>query len=184
MEAFTLDTSGEVMLSHAPGVPAEVAGGYRWSDLSPFAQGYIEAAFASLMAERQRIRPIRQRGKMTASIYDIYRSGGEQHADLDPHFRCGRLGVRPPSANHSKALAAWDAGYDTGPAFRHLAPATLARILKDCEEFQAIRRELRAHDADNGAHFWEGRQQGAWRKFPPLTLYLGDDGLIRFEEGE
>lgn len=44
MGAFTLDTGGEVTTQDRP----EAYGGvYCWSDLSPFAQGYVEALFAS-----------------------------------------------------------------------------------------------------------------------------------------
>lgn len=44
MEAFTLDTSGAVEIRLGIGPTAVM----RWSDLSPFAQGYVEALFASL----------------------------------------------------------------------------------------------------------------------------------------
>jgi hypothetical protein len=51
--------------------------------------------------------------EQTASrVYEIYRQGGEQHSDLDPHYRCGRLGIRKPTADHPYALAAWQAGRD------------------------------------------------------------------------
>jgi hypothetical protein len=47
MAAFTLDTSGTVIrLSQLqPDLPVGV---WRWSDLTPFEQGYIEALFASI----------------------------------------------------------------------------------------------------------------------------------------
>ena len=49
MADFTFDTSGEVGLSLAAGVPFEVAGGHSWYDLSPFAQGYVEGAKRSFL---------------------------------------------------------------------------------------------------------------------------------------
>ena len=54
MADFTLDTSGCI---HMPGVPlSSISPRFIWSDLSPFAQGYVEAllreANAALHAER------------------------------------------------------------------------------------------------------------------------------------
>lgn len=43
MSTFTLDTSGRVNITSDP-----AKGFIRWDDLSPFAQGYVEALFASL----------------------------------------------------------------------------------------------------------------------------------------
>lgn len=46
MAEFTLDTSGAVIQPQVPGGRASYR--WEWSDLSPFAQGYVEALFASL----------------------------------------------------------------------------------------------------------------------------------------
>ena len=58
-EAYKLDTSGEVDLTFAEGIPAEIAGGHRWSDLSRFTQGYIEALFASICPDEDGSREMR-----------------------------------------------------------------------------------------------------------------------------
>ena len=50
---FQLDTSGEVGLTIAQGIPAEIAGGHCWSDLSPFTQGYIEALWCAVVELRR-----------------------------------------------------------------------------------------------------------------------------------
>jgi hypothetical protein len=50
MAGFTLDTSGDVTFPAIIEMTVEpdgIALSYRWSDLSPFAQGYVEAMFAS-----------------------------------------------------------------------------------------------------------------------------------------
>jgi hypothetical protein len=47
MTAFTLDTSGEVPAYYVKRRSGTVSA-WRWSDLDPFTQGYIEALFASL----------------------------------------------------------------------------------------------------------------------------------------
>lgn len=49
MAEFKLDTSGMVYpMEPRVRLPAGDANAIKWSDLSPFAQGYVEAAFASL----------------------------------------------------------------------------------------------------------------------------------------
>lgn len=48
MEAFALDTSGYVQCPAPDQKPNESTGCWFWDDLSPFAQGYIDALFASL----------------------------------------------------------------------------------------------------------------------------------------
>lgn len=53
METTTLDTSGAVLIDtggRSTGGPPTYAG-VRWSDLSPFAQGYVEAMFMNLSTE-------------------------------------------------------------------------------------------------------------------------------------
>jgi len=49
MSAFTLDTSGRVECAAS----FQPIGWTIWPDLSPFAQGYVEAIFASLLAVRE-----------------------------------------------------------------------------------------------------------------------------------
>lgn len=50
MTDFTLDTSGEIVLPY-PHLHPEPRG-YRWSDLDPFTQGYVEALFVSEQNDR------------------------------------------------------------------------------------------------------------------------------------
>jgi len=68
-------------------------------------------------------------------------------------------------------------------AFSDLAPATLARIIADCEAMLSVHRALRFDDCDDsgaGRDFWENRQGGFLVDFPPLTVQIGDDSKVRF----
>ncbi len=136
---FQLDTSGEVLLTIAKGMPAEVAGGYRWPDLTPFVQGYVEALLGDVRYQRD------------------------------------SAGVR--KGDH---IVKWDerVNYTNSRllAFRDLAPATLAAILEDCKDLV----RFGVYRMDEGAEFWEERQTGAFRFYPPLTPTLSDDGKVVF----
>lgn len=130
---FTLDTSGVVYVL----VPGCVTERPRvWSDLSPFAQGYVEAALTEFV-ELSRLAP----GKHTFWV-----------------------------------------------GFRHLAPETLAVILRDCEAFNTRIGDA-SHNRGIGAKFWESRRAGFtsfWSlhqaefraAFPPLQPYLSDEGRV------
>lgn len=53
MAEFTLDTGGEVIfpaINAMTGDPDPVHLSYRWSDLTPFQQGYVEAALRDFLA--------------------------------------------------------------------------------------------------------------------------------------
>ncbi|MGA0604913.1 hypothetical protein ACO2Q0_02850 [Phenylobacterium sp. VNQ135] len=65
------------------------------------------------------------------------------------------------------------------PRFSDLSPATLEAMLGDCE-----RRRGRVTGERVGALFWKNRQGGheVDEGFPPLTLFLADDGLIHHRE--
>jgi len=71
------------------------------------------------------------------------------------------------------------------PGFSDLAPTALARIVEDCERFQQSRWNTHP-TADperqrlQGAAYW--KSGGAFGGFPPLDLYLADDGLIHHRE--
>lgn len=119
----TLDTSGSVRL---PMSPRSVIRNHLWSDLTPFAQGYVEAALTG---------PIEY-----------------------------------PDPNEG-----W--GPSCSPKFGWLAPATLAAMMADCETLAA---RVRAIDFPaTGKFLWEIRQAGQLApEFPPITLYLSEDGLI------
>jgi len=106
-----------------------------WSDLTPFAQGYVEAMFAA--------------------NYPALHEAAWQRLILPPaHVRVG---------------------------FSDLAPATLSRIIADC----AGPRIFQSDDSERatGRSLWKRRQSGS-SPFPPLTVTLGDDGLIYFRDDE
>ena len=79
------------------------------------------------------------------------------------------------------AGGSWDLG-----RFSDLAPATLQRIIGDCEAALADRLCAFTNHPESGAMFWRERQanqlNGMHPHFPPLTPYLGDDGLIYLRE--
>lgn len=77
---------------------------------------------------------------------------------------------------------------DMGKAwhFRHLAPATLARIMADCERLKVQYPSYR-YNMSGGRKFWLERQAKIFEKesnLPPLTLHLADDGLIHIKEDQ
>lgn len=76
-----------------------------------------------------------------------------------------------------------DRGHDpanlTHPGFSDLAPEALARIMEDCVA------RLRSRDCvqptwAGGRSFWTHRQAGERKGFPPLTVFLADDGKVWF----
>lgn len=65
--------------------------------------------------------------------------------------------------------------------FDRIAPATLARIMADCKRYtKGCDWPLIAND---GRTYWALRQAGRLVNYPPLTPYLGDDGLIYLRDG-
>lgn len=75
------------------------------------------------------------------------------------------------------------------PGFSDLARKTLAAILKDCAEFQNPKLgapDWAVFNVETGRDFWRDRQgqqltRHSSARFPPLTVYLGDDGLVLFQ---
>lgn len=128
MADFQLDTSGCVVIpTDDPRYIGERW--FWWSNLSPFTQGYVEAALTDL------------------------------------NTTVGRT---------------W--------AFRNLAPETLAKMIADCAAW-ARERGPGWEGVGPGQHFWRVRAEefdgfgpiaglDLKRRFPPLTLYLGDDGKV------
>lgn len=62
-----------------------------------------------------------------------------------------------------------------GCGFSDLAPEALVMILRDCEGWLKLYPK-----ASGGASFWRCRQDQLVTRpdFPPLTVYLGDDGRV------
>lgn len=82
---------------------------------------------------------------------------------------------------------AWNLHY---PAFSDVAPETLAAIRKDCAALHyVIIGCVMGGDVARGRVAWEWRQRpeghpkspnmALHHRFPPLTVYLGDDGKVR-----
>jgi hypothetical protein len=115
---FQFDTAGRVLVQGQAKFPILT----EWSDLSPFEQGYINAAMESFCAEL---------------------------------------------AKDYKTVC-----------FGCLASETLARIMDDCERYAY---EHPRHASEHGGMFWMRRQRDEWPTFPPLTVYLGNDGKIYFK---
>ena len=141
---FQLDTSGYVAMGSEHG--ARFAGiNMVWSDLSPFAQGYVEALFAAASDDLDR----------------QYRESGETADDGNGPF-----------------------------GFSDLAPETLARIIADCEQYQAAHKDAlngrdgpRRPDAtpeNDGRMFWHWRNKPGAIGYSPLTVQLGEDGKVVF----
>lgn len=155
MTEFTLDTSGvvasECLAQTDPTQPCTCRqrGEIHWPDLSLFEQGYVEAMFASLReATNARLRKL--------------------------------ANISGKSAQKSYMAALSRAIRHDAAAFSDFAPETLAAIRKDCA---ARRLELvpsMGSRRRNGADFWKQRQHTntAFRRFPPLTVTLGDDGKV------
>lgn len=126
IDMLTLDTSGTVKVTRRTPFGDTITHGAIWSDLSPFAQGYVEAIFAELQ----------------------------------------------------------QLSHTTGWAYRYLSPEALAMILRDCEAYRA-RYQSSTHE--QGAAFWAARQNptryfSGWNAdFPPLRVYLNDDGKVMLE---
>lgn len=105
-----------------------------------------------------------------------------QWPDLTP-FTQGAIG-----AALSGPIFGWPSGEDglyATPRFSDLHPATLARIIADCEQMEGrgLSDAGLKNSGDKGGTFWRLRQANIYPSFPPLTLYLGDDGLIHLREG-
>lgn len=103
--------------------------------------------------------------------------------------------LRDFNNNARPAGAVWTGTYY---GFSDLAPETVQKIIRDCAALQAALSEHQ-FDYSQGWCFWNyrnGRLEGpdlvrwsepfdtwflnASREFPPLTLTLGEDGLIYF----
>lgn len=100
-------------------------------------------------------------------------------------FRQGYVGAALDEAN----ATVWPDGRRIGAldlGFRHLAPETLAAMVKDCERMMGFYASKPSQG--EGSLAWAYRQHGKFLQFPltadlkPVTLYLGDDGKVRQRE--
>ena len=179
MTTFTLDTSGEVVLTEPVSTGGGIArvggavyfGVVRWSDLDPFTQGYAAEPFNGVA---------------------IWRS-----TDRDgPPPQLVKVGPRLPdwddwAANPAPFKITLASGEETEAfedeltpvSFSNLAPETLAMMLRDCAAIRGLNLWYGEGDADRGVVFWERRQNGDFPRFPPLTPYFGDDGKVYLLEG-
>ena len=68
--------------------------------------------------------------------------------------------------------------------FSDLAPATLQRIMEDCEAYKERFTATTQRTEMFGAHFESRRRRGLYTDFgfPPQTLILAEDGLIYARE--
>lgn len=154
MSEFTFDTSGVVLVDRHGEPPMRA--GYRWSDLTPFAQGYVKG-------------PLREASGTCARC----QGNGEIVTDLD-------LYLHPPEGAEPDAGTAdcpdCDGQGERTFGFSDLSPEALAMILGDCERFAELFGER--PEVAHGKHFWIGRQKDKHPDFPPLTPYLSDDGKV------
>lgn len=107
---------------------------------------------------------------------------GYQWPDLTP-FQQGAVEAALTALNNSRSYMPGDGM--TGArelGFSDLAPATLARIMEDCGDRPSAFAP--GHDRACGRNYWNGVASGQYAASgtPPLTLYLGDDGLIYLRE--
>lgn len=89
------------------------------------------------------------------------------------------LFATPEGTREGRGLAA------CGYGFRHLAPETMAAILRDCANWKRdFGRSPNWDTRHGGEMFWHDRQTSALfgRGYGPLTPYLGDDGRVYLRE--
>lgn len=170
---YQLDTSGAVVRrDYLLGEPCNVA--TQWGDLSPFAQGYVEAMFASLRPDFYRIKAGVKPygGKRLKVAYRAFDPDGGPLREVIGY-------VHVSASKVATAQRLYRVDELEMPTFSDLAPETLVRIIADCEAMERHLRRERMKTA--GGRAWELRQSGFWPKtWPPLTIRLGDDGKVRF----
>lgn len=170
MGGLSFDTSGAVPANDNP--RAITASEWRWIDLLPFEQGYIEALFASVPY---------------LGTWTCRRCGwsGAEPDTAPTHFATApgyglKAPLCPPCGQYfaESDFPVW--------TFSDLAPETLAAIRKDCAAANDGKWLGYRDTAGCGAMFWKERQQGFLNgdgpKFPPLTVSLGDDGKVYLRE--
>ena len=173
MTAFTLDTSGDVRapIPWAPGstgwMPASGIWAIRWPDLSPFVQGYVEAASAELQR----------------SFCRVHSATRAEHP-LSRYVRCTACGARGIPSNGRRKPGRTRRVTWLKVRFSMWSPEALALILRDCEAASGPPHPRAVVGAANAAGrlFWYTRQHGKLPSFPPLTPYLADDGKVCLKE--
>lgn len=157
MAAFTLDTSGVVMVPHDSDANSD-ASLYRWTDLTPFQQGYVEALFASN-------DPMR------------WESTGSPAHTVKPAF--DRLSPEALSLILRDCEA-----FQATEAFRHWVGDWVGK--SGLPEPQDVGRDFWRYrtnrdltpDRHNYGGYLGQRIAEASRTFPPLTVTLSDKGKV------
>lgn len=166
-QKFTLDTSGYVYL---PG-PEDAERHCVWEDLSPFAQGYVEALLRSMEPEPGQWFYMPSAGVHVGATFLRFGTvnGVENKAWAIVHLDQGGKRCAGPTRHElTRKLT---------PRLSDLHPEALAMILRDCEALLADLPHARnaAHD---GMTAWDIRQHGGYREFRPLVVSLDDAGKV------
>jgi hypothetical protein len=165
---FQLDTSGRYHLQARVLCPAPGGNGPRdWTTQETFAD---KTAALHARLDRKRTHP-----SYKWRVFDV-------EADHEP----GRgVAMTPFATGYTEAMReSLPAEHRDAP----LAPATLARIIADCERFKALGEREHFENIDNtakhGARLWWAVSRGIYRLdgFPPLTTTLSDSGQVVFGE--
>lgn len=184
-----------------------------WDKLPPFEQGYIEAALREFATRpqvpRDEPRILSSINGKPQKISVRLESG--RYSSRAPRWMWGAWHIRDNNGwmTLEREPRRSDGGWTYFSAyprnfygFRHLAPETLVAMLKDCALYQSYLTGEHSPDRLRrmGECLWYTRQDGdmfldmEWgpdcaaltqcaRVFPPLTLYLSDDGKVRQREG-
>lgn len=180
---FQLDTSGYIRVWKG-----DRADDYRWLDLSPFVQGYVEAMFADTWRARHALAASActlQANALQRKIPGNMIAGRDQQ-----QLVINKLRVRADRHRAKAAEGCRKNQIPGGLGFSDLAPETLARIIEDCAQITTDPAGRAPGDKESwnwpntetsGRRFWKGRNLGQLPNFSPLTIYLGDDGLVRFQ---
>lgn len=138
------------------------------TDLDPFKQGAVNAALREVAESRitvQQTNAADAKGRWEQWSYSI---------------KGGGWGGGFKSREDAIARAA-------AACFSDLAPSTLARIVEDCARY-ATNFNLKSTpegQAQQGREWWAFRRPDRLSGYPPLRLYLADDGLIHIStEGD
>jgi hypothetical protein len=167
MSGFQLDTSGVVPLPH------DEFNGYLWSDLTPFAQGYVKAMpWESLRVWRWVCADCDHEGAEEDANAEFDWCGHCLVAVASSAKVCPKCGRDDLSSACPKCGGSWfESPRDLG--FCALSSSALAAILADCVDG--------GDGARGGRLFWAMRQRGEFSIYPPLRVFLNDEGKVALE---